>query len=93
MKTGIVITIIIVVGILIALYMYNKNNASKISQSTSSTPSAPPCVPFTKAMQDAEKRQKLANCTNKLLIPIVGEVQYAACLANVNSTLTPIVNC
>lgn len=88
----IVLIVIIVIVIISGLYFYNKNKKAKIAQEQIAA-LPPPCVPFTKSQQDAEKRQKQANCAGKNLIPFIGQVQFIACLKNVDSTLTPVNNC
>ena len=87
-------TIAIVVLIVLVVYFYYQNSKSKLAADAAvANNTVNTCVPFTKAQQDAEKRKKQADCLNKNLIPFVGTVQSAACLANVDSTLTPIKNC
>lgn len=83
-----------VVILIIAVYYFNQNStARQASADVAIQNIAPPCVPFTKAQQDAEKRKKRADCANKLLIPFVGQAQWYACYKNVDASLTPIVNC
>lgn len=93
MSSKVIIGILVLIIIIGIFYFYNKNKSTQKIADIAVSNISPPCIPFTKAQQDAEKRQKLADCTNKLLIPIVGEVQYAACVSNVKTNLTPIVNC
>ena len=83
---------VFIILIIVAFVLFKKNKNAKIQQEIiANTP--PPCVPFTKEQQDAEKRQKEANCYGKNLIPFIGQAQFIACLSNVKSTLTPVNNC
>lgn len=92
------VVLIVIVAVVIAYFIFSKpktvvEDKTTITPVIPLEPAAPICVPFTKAMQDAEKRDKLAKCANKLLIPIVGQVQYYACAKNVEQSLTPVNNC
>lgn len=84
--------IIIIVVILIAAYLISQNKKT-INANNTIAAIVPTCIPFTQAQQDIQKRDMISKCTNKLLVPFVGPVQYAACLKNVNDSLTPVNNC
>lgn len=88
--------IIVGIVILVAFYLINQNKTTVANTEaiTAAVVTAnAPCVPFTKAQQDAEKRNAQAKCASKLLIPFVGPAQYTACMKNVTVSLTPISNC
>ncbi len=93
----ILIWIIVAVIVLAVIYFVMQKNKTTVSplQSVATASAAPisNCIPFTKAQQDAEKRTAQAKCANKLIIPIVGPTQYAACMKNVEISLTPVNNC
>lgn len=95
-NTLIIVGVIVVIAIL-GFYFYNKNNQAKIAadvQLASIAAEAPvECIPFTKAQQDVEKRNKQAKCANKILIPFVGVTQFTACMKNIAAELTPVKNC
>lgn len=88
----IVWVLLAVIVVLVILY-FNKQKTANASVAAAASNYVEPCTPFTQAQQDAEKRKKKADCANKLLIPFVGQVQYYACIKNVDSTLTPVKNC
>lgn len=91
-----IVWVVLAVIVLIAImYFYNQNKTAKLQAQTAAvvanTP--PPCVPFSKAQQDAEKRDKQTKCATKALIPFFGQAYYFTCMKNIAVGLTPVNNC
>lgn len=97
MNTNTLIIVIVVLVAVVAFYLINKSNATRVADAAAvvaaNTP--PPCVPFTKAQQDQEKREAQTKCYKFLLnpIPLLGKKQFSDCLHDVELNLTPVNNC
>lgn len=88
--------IIVGIVILVAAYLINQNKtttATTQAVTAAAVANSTPCVPFTQAQQDAEKTAARSKCASKLLIPLVGQVQYYSCLKQIDVNLTPVKEC